>query len=108
VGWGNNGVDGGEGLLAEPGEGGVAGLRVGTYLHGPLLPRNPHLADHVLACGLARTGQDAELAVLPDEAEWAAAAAFERRWWEEWISSRARDRSRWGRFRERVESLVGF
>lgn len=108
VGWGNNGVDGGEGIFAPPGEGGVAGARIGTYLHGPLLPRNPHLADYLLGCGLARTGQPSELAVLPDEAEWAAAAAFERRWWAEWESSRSRDRSAWGRLRERVESLVGF
>ncbi|MDQ2964969.1 MAG: glutamine amidotransferase, partial [Chloroflexota bacterium] len=37
-GHGNNGVDGGEGVIALPGEAGLAGLRVGTYLHGPLLP----------------------------------------------------------------------
>ncbi|MEA2609320.1 MAG: hypothetical protein QOJ75_1563, partial [Chloroflexota bacterium] len=40
LGHGNNGDDGGEGSIALPGEAGVAGLRVGTYLHGPLLPRN--------------------------------------------------------------------
>jgi hypothetical protein len=36
-----NGVDGVDGVLA---------TRVlGTYLHGPVLPRNPALADHLLA-----------------------------------------------------------
>jgi CobQ-like glutamine amidotransferase family enzyme len=39
---GGNGVGGGDGVLAD--------RLVGTYLHGPVLPRNPALADHVLAC----------------------------------------------------------
>ena len=43
-----------EGVLVRPGEGGLLGLRVGTYLHGPLLPRNPHLADALIAAALAR------------------------------------------------------
>ena len=43
------------------GESGFEGCRlhraIGTYLHGPLLPRNPHLADWLLAQALAhRTG----------------------------------------------------
>jgi CobQ-like glutamine amidotransferase family enzyme len=108
VGWGNNGGDGGEGFLAYPGEGGVAGLRIGTYLHGPLLPRNPHLADYLLACALRRTGQADDLAPLPDDAEWAAHAAFERRWRAEWDRGRRMQRSRIGRLRERVENLIGF
>jgi CobQ-like glutamine amidotransferase family enzyme len=78
-GHGNNGVDGGEGFIALPGEAGLAGLRVGTYLHGPLLPRNPHLADFILVSVLARRGMT-ELAALPDDAEWAAHAAFADRW----------------------------
>jgi CobQ-like glutamine amidotransferase family enzyme len=36
-----NGVDGVDGVLAE--------RVLGTYLHGPVLPRNPALADHLLA-----------------------------------------------------------
>lgn len=108
VGHGNNGVDGGEGVLAYPGQGGLAGLRVGTYMHGPLLPRNPHLADFLLRAGLARTGQPAELSVLPDRAEWAAHEAFERRWRAEWEESQRRGQSRVGRLRDRLESLVGF
>jgi CobQ-like glutamine amidotransferase family enzyme len=33
----------------DPGEGAIAGRVVGTYLHGPVLARNPALADHLLA-----------------------------------------------------------
>jgi lipid II isoglutaminyl synthase (glutamine-hydrolysing) len=60
------------------GESGFEGCRllraVGTYLHGPLLPRNPHLADWLLSQALAhRTGgEPPELAPLPDELETAA------------------------------------
>jgi CobQ-like glutamine amidotransferase family enzyme len=48
---GNNGSDGFEGCIRE--------RAVGTYLHGPLLPRNPWLADWLLEQALAhRTGGD--------------------------------------------------
>ena len=56
-------------------ESGFEGCRllraIGTYLHGPLLPRNPHLADWLLGQALAhRTGgEPPELASLPDELE---------------------------------------
>jgi CobQ-like glutamine amidotransferase family enzyme len=43
-GWGNNGADGMEGA--------VSGRTIGTYLHGPLLPKNPDLADIVLRWAL--------------------------------------------------------
>lgn len=36
-------------------EGAVAGTVIGTYPHGPLLARNPALADHVLELALDRT-----------------------------------------------------
>lgn len=78
-GHGNNGTDGGEGVIALPGEAGMAGLRVGTYLHGPLLPRNPHLADFILGAVLIGRGVTS-LSPLPDDAEWAAHAAFADRW----------------------------
>lgn len=78
-GHGNNGNDGGEGLLSLPGHDRGAGLRIGTYLHGPLLPRNPHLTDFILGSVLARHGVG-ELAPLRDEAEWSAHAAFATRW----------------------------
>jgi CobQ-like glutamine amidotransferase family enzyme len=46
---------------------------VGTYLHGPLLPRNAWFADWILAQALARRlGEPPELQPLPDELEDAA------------------------------------
>jgi lipid II isoglutaminyl synthase (glutamine-hydrolysing) len=57
------------------GESGYEGCRdgrvIGTYLHGPLLPRNPWLADWLLSQALAhRTGGDAvPLEPLPDRLE---------------------------------------
>lgn len=41
---GNNGQDGTEGILVE--------RAIGTYLHGPILPKNPILADWLLATAL--------------------------------------------------------
>jgi CobQ-like glutamine amidotransferase family enzyme len=61
---------------------------IGTYLHGPLLPRNPWLADWLLAQALAhRNGDPPQLDPLEDELE---AAAHE--------VSASRARSRGGRF----------
>ena len=60
AGFGNDGVSGYEGCRA--------GRIYGTYLHGPLLPRNPWLADRLLSEAL---GGEA-LAPLPDELERAA------------------------------------
>jgi CobQ-like glutamine amidotransferase family enzyme len=51
-GFGNDGRSGYEGCRV--------GRALGTYLHGPLLPRNPWLADWLLAQALAHaTGEDA-------------------------------------------------
>jgi CobQ-like glutamine amidotransferase family enzyme len=107
AGHGNNDEDGVEGLIAMPGEGGVAGLRVGTYLHGPLLPRNPHLADYLIATAIGHGREAAmpSLAPLTDRAEWQAHEAFEARWLAEWAT---RPTSGLGRVRDRVRSLVGF
>jgi hypothetical protein len=64
-GHGNNGRDGQEGVKR-------AHL-IGTYLHGPLLPKNAWLADHLIAVAIAhRTGAEPRLAPLPDELEAAA------------------------------------
>jgi CobQ-like glutamine amidotransferase family enzyme len=65
-GFGNDGKSGFEGCRL--------GTAVGTYLHGPLLPRNPWLADWLLSHALAHAaGGDApELEPLPDELEAAA------------------------------------
>ena len=78
VGAGNDG-GGGEGIIALPGDGGLAGLRIGTYLHGPVMPRNPHLADFVILSALRRRGIS-ELAPLDDRTEWAAHVAFAEHW----------------------------
>lgn len=63
-GHGNNGDDGCEGA--------VAGRRVGTYLHGPLLPKNPWLADTLLGWALDRAGCSVYLEPLEDDLEQAA------------------------------------
>jgi lipid II isoglutaminyl synthase (glutamine-hydrolysing) len=48
---------------------------IGTYLHGPLLPKNAWLADHLIALAIERrTGSRPELEPLPDELEAAAHA----------------------------------
>jgi CobQ-like glutamine amidotransferase family enzyme len=76
IGHGNNGQDASEGILALPGDGGLLGLRIGTYLHGPLLPRNPHVADALIASGLARGRPTVELVPLDDADEWRAHDRF--------------------------------
>jgi lipid II isoglutaminyl synthase (glutamine-hydrolysing) len=64
-GHGNNGRDGREG---------VKRLNlIGTYLHGPLLPKNAWLADRLIALAIGRlTGNEPELAPLEDQLEAAA------------------------------------
>jgi hypothetical protein len=63
AGFGNNGESGFEGCRLR--------RALGTYLHGPLLPRNAWLADWLLARALAHAsrGDPPELAPLPDELE---------------------------------------
>jgi lipid II isoglutaminyl synthase (glutamine-hydrolysing) len=63
AGFGNDGESGFEGCRE--------GRVVGTYLHGPLLPRNPWLADWLLAEALAHRagGEPVPLEPLPDELE---------------------------------------
>ena len=63
-GHGNNADDGTEGA--------VAAAAIGTYLHGSVLPKNPHLADHIIRAALARAAPDFKLAPLDDAAEWSA------------------------------------
>ncbi|MGB2874877.1 MAG: hypothetical protein WBB76_05295 [Gaiellaceae bacterium] len=80
AGFGNDGASGYEGCRT--------GRAIGTYLHGPLLPRNPWLADWLLVQALAhQTGEAAVLEPLEDELE---ARAHE--------VSAARARSRGGRY----------
>lgn len=78
AGFGNDGASGFEGCRM--------GTAVGTYLHGPLLPRNPWLADWLLARALEHRGVDFDLAALPDSLEQ-----------EAHLVSAARARSRGGR-----------
>ncbi|MEP6910538.1 MAG: glutamine amidotransferase [Actinomycetota bacterium] len=78
AGFGNDGSSGLEGCRV--------GTAIGTYLHGPLLPRNPWLADWLLARALAHAGEPVELADLSDRLEK-----------EAHLVSAARARSRGGR-----------
>jgi CobQ-like glutamine amidotransferase family enzyme len=77
AGFGNDGESGCEGCRL--------GRALGTYLHGPLLPRNPWLADWLLAQAVAhRTGDEPQLfEPLADELELQAHAV---------AAGRARDR----------------
>lgn len=61
VGNGNNGQDGTEGVRYRG--------ALGTYLHGPLLPKNPALADWLLATALRRHGIADPLPPLDDAIE---------------------------------------
>jgi hypothetical protein len=72
AGFGNDGESGHEGCRV--------GRALGTYLHGPLLPRNPWLADWLLERALAhRLGEAPTLDPLPDELEAEAHAVSARR-----------------------------
>ena len=67
-GHGNNGRDRTEGAVAD--------RTVGTYLHGPLLPKNPWLADLLLGWALEhRYGRSFDLEPLEDTLEQAAHSA---------------------------------
>ena len=61
AGAGNNGEDGTEGAMQ--------GKVIGTYLHGSLLPKNPWLADRVIAWALERRHGRVALAPLDDAFE---------------------------------------
>ncbi len=80
AGYGNDGESGYEGVRV--------GRAIGTYLHGPLLPRNPWLADLLLSWAIAHaTGHDpVPLEPLEDDLEHEAHAV-----------AAARARSRGGR-----------
>lgn len=53
---------------------------VGTYLHGPLLPKNPQVCDYLLERALERRyGDRGELSPLPDELECLASREIVRR-----------------------------
>ncbi|MSQ23978.1 MAG: glutamine amidotransferase [Chloroflexi bacterium] len=72
IGHGNNGVDRTEGVRYRN--------AVGTYLHGPLLPKNPALADWIIESALGRRdGLETPLAALDDRVELEANTAQARR-----------------------------
>jgi lipid II isoglutaminyl synthase (glutamine-hydrolysing) len=86
---GNNGQDGTEGARYRE--------VYATYLHGPVLPKNPWLADHLLSRALGHRYQDfGALAPLPDQAEEQAHAAAVR------LSRRPA-----GKWRAAAVSLIG-
>ncbi|MFL5693414.1 MAG: type 1 glutamine amidotransferase [Ktedonobacteraceae bacterium] len=64
VGWGNNGKDNGEGAIYKN--------VFGTYLHGPVLPKNPWFTDILIKRALERRYGKIELAPLDDSTENAA------------------------------------
>lgn len=70
-GYGNNGEDNHEGLRYQN--------VIGTYIHGPLLPKNPRLADFALQLALDYAGLQTALEPLDDGLEAAAHEAFRTR-----------------------------
>lgn len=71
-GFGNNGEDGYEGVVYKN--------AIGCYFHGPLLPKNPHVADWLLTRALAvKYGKTVELGRLNDTFENRAHAAILKR-----------------------------
>ncbi|WP_035101104.1 type 1 glutamine amidotransferase [Aneurinibacillus terranovensis] len=60
-GHGNNGEDGKEGIHYKN--------LVGTYLHGPLLPKNPQIADYLISNALERKYGNVKLFPLDDQLE---------------------------------------
>lgn len=56
-GGGNNGADGSEGVVYKN--------AIGTYLHGPLLPKNPRVADKMIANSVGMSSK--ELPSIPDK-----------------------------------------
>ncbi|MBI2431211.1 MAG: type 1 glutamine amidotransferase, partial [Candidatus Levybacteria bacterium] len=62
TGFGNNGEDGTEGAVYKN--------SFGTYLHGPILPKNPHFADYLIQKALEKKYKSAvELKPLDDSLE---------------------------------------
>lgn len=61
---GNNDKDKAEGVLYKN--------VIGTYLHGPLFPKNPHLCDYIIKKALQNKYGEVELEELDDSVEFAA------------------------------------
>lgn len=71
-GGGNNGEDGWEGIRYKN--------AFGTYLHGPLLPKNPHFTDLLLTLALTRKYGEVAFPPLDDSLERKAHQAVIDRW----------------------------
>lgn len=74
VGNGNNGEDKTEGAFF--------GAVFGCYLHGSVLPKNPHFADFLIETALKRKYGRVKLENLDDKIEWAAHQAAKKRAYE--------------------------
>jgi len=61
---GNNGTDKKEGVIYKN--------TIGTYLHGPLLPKNPQLCDRLLEAAVKNKDESFVLSPLDDDMEYAA------------------------------------
>ncbi|MDP9727515.1 type 1 glutamine amidotransferase [Alicyclobacillus tolerans] len=72
AGHGNNGRDGWEGVQHHH--------VIGTYIHGPLLPKNPKLADLLLLSALEYANMTVDFYDLDDELEWSAHHSEWSRW----------------------------
>ena len=71
IGTGNNGEDQTEGAIYKN--------AFGCYLHGSLLPKNPHFADFLISKALERRYGKVKLEPLDDSIEWQAhQAAIDR------------------------------
>lgn len=49
------------------GEGAIMNASIGTYMHGPILPKNPALADHLILSALSRKFGIQSLSALDDQ-----------------------------------------
>lgn len=71
-GFGNNGGDSTEGTVYKN--------SFGTYLHGPILPKNPHFADFLIKLALEKRYQSPiDLSPLNDDLEWQAHKVIAKR-----------------------------
>lgn len=89
-GGGNNSEDGWEGCVYKN--------AIGTYLHGPALPKNPHLADHLIAAALRRRYGESVLEPLQD--------AWEDMAHQRALITTAANRSKHGRWRTAIRAVL--
>lgn len=64
IGFGNNGEDNTEGATYKN--------SFGSYMHGPILPKNPHFADFLIQKGIERKYGEVVLKELDNDIEWKA------------------------------------